>query len=75
MPKASEKALNPDQKLVDRFSRELDQLIAPGGRIGVAVSGGPDSLALLFLSAAARPGLVEAATAPRGAQKPARPPR
>jgi tRNA(Ile)-lysidine synthase len=62
MPKASEKALIPDQKLVGRFSRELDQLIAPGGRIGVAVSGGPDSLALLFLCAAARPGSVEAAT-------------
>src|SRR6059058_309979 len=62
MSKASEKALVPDEKLVDRFSREVDQLIAPGERIGVAVSGGPDSLALLFLCAAARPGLVEAAT-------------
>jgi len=37
-------------------------LVAPGARVGVAVSGGPDSLALLLLAAAARPGLVEAAT-------------
>lgn len=62
MLKTSEKALTPDQKLVDRFGRELDALVAPGERIGVAVSGGPDSLALLLLAAAARPGLVEAAT-------------
>lgn len=32
------------------------------GRIGLAVSGGPDSLALLLLAHAARPGQVEAAT-------------
>jgi tRNA(Ile)-lysidine synthase len=36
--------------------------VAQGFRLGVAVSGGPDSLALLLLAAAARPGLVEAAT-------------
>jgi tRNA(Ile)-lysidine synthase len=35
-------------------------------RIGVAVSGGPDSLALLLLAAAARPGLIEAATVDHG---------
>lgn len=45
-----------------RFKRDLDRLVAPDARIGVAVSGGPDSLALLHLAAAARPGLVEAAT-------------
>ena len=43
-------------------ARDLDALIAPGARIGIAVSGGPDSLALLLLAAAARPGRVEAAT-------------
>jgi tRNA(Ile)-lysidine synthase len=48
--------------LRDRFSRDLDALIAPGARIGLAVSGGPDSLALLLLAAAARPGKIEAAT-------------
>ena len=41
---------------------DLDALIAPGSKVGVAVSGGPDSLALLLLAAAARTGLVEAAT-------------
>ena len=35
-------------------------------RIGLAVSGGPDSLALLLLAAAARPGLVEAASVDHG---------
>ena len=52
--------------LIDRFRADLDALSAPGGRIGIAVSGGPDSLALLLLAAAARPGLVEAATADHG---------
>ena len=50
------------EALVDRFRRDLDALIAPNERIGIAVSGGPDSMALLLLAAAARPGLVEAAT-------------
>jgi tRNA(Ile)-lysidine synthase len=48
--------------LGDRFSRDLDALIAFGARVGIAVSGGPDSLALLLLAAAARPGKIEAAT-------------
>src|SRR3954454_965350 len=52
----------PEPILVERFSADLDALIAPDARIGVAVSGGPDSLALLLLAAAARPGQVEAAT-------------
>ena len=39
----------PKQELVDRFARDLDRLIAPGERLGIAVSGGPDSLALLLL--------------------------
>src|SRR3954454_21444448 len=48
--------------LRDRFVRDLDALSAGGARIGIAVSGGPDSLALLLLAAAARPGKIEAAT-------------
>lgn len=52
----------PDPALVARFAADLDRLIAPGERLGLAVSGGPDSLALLILAAAARPGLVEAAS-------------
>ncbi|MEA1072078.1 tRNA lysidine(34) synthetase TilS [Sphingomonas sp. LY160] len=51
-----------DPALVARFRKDLDALIAPGVRVGVAVSGGPDSLALLLLAAAVWPGLVEAAT-------------
>lgn len=52
----------PEPALVERFRSDLDALIAPDARIGIAVSGGPDSLALLLLAAAARPGQVEAAT-------------
>jgi tRNA(Ile)-lysidine synthase len=52
----------PDAALIDRFREDIEALIAPEARIGVAVSGGPDSLALLLLAAAVRPGLVEAAT-------------
>src|SRR5437867_3086148 len=54
--------LNLDPAILDRFARDLDALIAPGARIGIAVSGGPDSLALLLLAAGARPGQIEAAT-------------
>ena len=47
---------------IDRFRSDLDALIDPAARIGIAVSGGADSLALLLLAAAARSGQVEAAT-------------
>jgi tRNA(Ile)-lysidine synthase len=62
MAKTSEKSLKPDEELVERFRRNLDALIQPQTPIGLGVSGGPDSMALLLLAAAARPGLVEAAT-------------
>ncbi len=46
-----------------RFTDCLHALGVPADApLGVAVSGGPDSLALLLLAAAARPGLVHAAT-------------
>jgi tRNA(Ile)-lysidine synthase len=51
-----------DTALIGRFNSDLDALAPPGTRIGIAVSGGPDSLALLLLAAGARPGKIEAAT-------------
>lgn len=54
--------LVPAPELVARFAARLDRLTAPDANLGLAVSGGPDSLALLLLAAAARPGKVEAAT-------------
>jgi tRNA(Ile)-lysidine synthase len=58
-------ALSHEQQ-VERFRLTLDKLIAPEHRLGLAVSGGPDSLALLLLASAARPGKVEAATVDHG---------
>ena len=52
----------PAPNLVARFSSELDKLVAADSKLGIAVSGGPDSLALLLLAVAARPGQVEAAS-------------
>ncbi|HET8750069.1 MAG TPA: tRNA lysidine(34) synthetase TilS [Sphingomicrobium sp.] len=45
-----------------RFRADIDALIPPSARIGIAVSGGPDSLALLLLAAEVRPSAIEAAT-------------
>jgi tRNA(Ile)-lysidine synthase len=58
----TELALDVQPALIDRFRSHLNALSASGARIGIAVSGGPDSLALLLLAAAARPGKIEAAT-------------
>ena len=52
----------PAAPLVARFAGNLDRLSQPGERLGLAVSGGPDSLALLLLASVTRPGLIEAAT-------------
>ena len=57
-----EPALRPNDDLIARFAGELDDLVEPHERLGVAVSGGPDSVALLLLAAAVRPGSIEAAT-------------
>jgi tRNA(Ile)-lysidine synthase len=54
--------VKPQSKAIERFREDLDALIEPEVSVGIAVSGGPDSLALLALAAAARPGLVKAAT-------------
>jgi tRNA(Ile)-lysidine synthase len=56
----------PSAAIVDRFAADLDALASPDAMIGVAVSGGPDSLALLLLAAGARPGRIEAATVDHG---------
>lgn len=59
-----------DSALVARFAADLRALWpkadASEGKLGLAVSGGPDSLALLLLAAAALPGAAEAATVDHG---------
>ena len=50
-----------DALVVARFRAELDTLVR-SGEVALAVSGGPDSLALLLLAHAARPGEICAAT-------------
>jgi tRNA(Ile)-lysidine synthase len=62
LAKTIEASLQQSAEAVERFRRNLDRLVKPEARLGIAVSGGPDSLALLLLTRAARPGLVEAAT-------------
>jgi tRNA(Ile)-lysidine synthase len=65
-------ALVPDPELNARFEADLAPLAGPAARLGIAVSGGPDSLALLLLAAAARPGSVEAATVDHGLRQESR---
>ena len=55
--------------VLNRFRADLDALVSRQARLGVAVSGGPDSLALLLLAATARPGQVEAATIDHGLRR------
>jgi tRNA(Ile)-lysidine synthase len=57
----------PPSDLVSRFRRDLEAVAgAAPERIAVAVSGGPDSLALLLLANAAFPGRIGAATVDHG---------
>ena len=61
-PAITERRLKIEPAHLDRFRADLDPLLSSDARIGLAVSGGPDSLALLLLAAAALPEQVEAAT-------------
>ncbi len=55
-----------DPALVERFKAALDRLNPDGGKIGLAVSGGPDSMAMLLLAHEAIPGGFEVATVDHG---------
>lgn len=54
------------EALSERFSLALQRLLPEGGRLGLAVSGGPDSLAMLLLAEAAIPDRFEVATVDHG---------
>ena len=58
--------MNIDSPYLARFAADLGALVAPHERLGIAVSGGPDSLALLLLAATAHLGQIEAATVDHG---------
>lgn len=64
------------EQTIERFRNDCIALIgkaeAETARIGIAVSGGPDSMALLWLAASAFPGCVEAATVDHGLRAEAR---
>ena len=62
-PPASERVV-PAEAV--RFLAELERLWPEGGRLGLAVSGGADSLALLLLAHAAIPGRFAVATVNHG---------
>jgi tRNA(Ile)-lysidine synthase len=59
-------AAAPPPDLVKRFRRDLQALAGAADSFGVAVSGGPDSLALLLLANSACPGRIRAATVDHG---------
>lgn len=68
---AADPALTPSAEYVERFRAGLEAVWPEGARedgarLGLAVSGGPDSLALLLLAHAALPGRVEVATVDHG---------
>lgn len=63
---AAGSAATVEAGLAARFAASLNRLQPHAGRIGLAVSGGADSLALLLLMQAARPGCFAVATVDHG---------
>jgi tRNA(Ile)-lysidine synthase len=59
-------AIEPSGDLTARFAADLAALWPGNGTLALAVSGGPDSLALLLLAHAALPGRIAAATVDHG---------
>ena len=55
-----------DPALVEGFTKALDRLNPDGGKLGLAVSGGPDSMAMLLLAHEAVAGQFEVATVDHG---------
>lgn len=56
----------PDPALVERFRADFEALSVDPGLLALAVSGGPDSMAMLALAHAAFPGRIIAATVDHG---------
>lgn len=65
-PALGSSAIELPAELTARFASDLAALWPGEGLLGVAVSGGPDSLALLLLAQAAFPGRIAAATVDHG---------
>jgi len=69
MPDASDDPLSADAPAPARFVRDLAAIVGDRavrhGRFGIAVSGGPDSLALLLVAHAALGNRIAAACAPK----------
>lgn len=73
-PASASELTPPGTEWVERFRRDFDTLcvravgdvLADDAPIALAVSGGPDSMAMLLLAAAAFPGRVTAATVDHG---------
>ena len=61
-----------DADLIQRFKQALDRLNPQGQRIGLAVSGGPDSMAMLLLAHEAIPGEFDVASVDHGLRSEAR---
>lgn len=66
MPGASARAPNVPPDLIAGVAAALGRAPSPDVRLCIAVSGGPDSLALLTLAAAAFPGRITAVTVDHG---------